>query len=57
MRGHVCSVIRARRPQWVSRSVVCIRLQVPDLVLVHHPNQVDAKHSRLEIALTRATFG
>lgn len=40
MRGHIRSITRARRSQWVPRSVVHIRLQVLDLVFFHHSNQV-----------------
>jgi hypothetical protein len=43
MRSHVCSIARTRRPQWLPRPVVCIRVQILDLVLVHHPNQVNVK--------------
>lgn len=40
MRRYFCFITRARRSQWIPRSMVCIRLQVLDLVFVHHPDQV-----------------
>ena len=36
--------------------MVRIRLQILDLVLVHHPDQASAKLPLLEITLTRLTF-
>ena len=41
--SHICSIAYTSRSQWLPRAVVCIRLQVLDFVLVHHPDQVSAK--------------
>lgn len=47
VRGHVRSISRARRSQWLPWPVVCIRLQVLDLILVHHTHQVNVKLPRV----------
>ena len=49
VRSHVRSIARTRRPQRLPWPVVRIRLQVLDLVLVHHPHQVSFEPRRLVI--------
>ena len=56
MCGHLRSIACASRSQWLPRTVVRICLQILDLVLVHHPDQVSVKPFRLGVTFTYATF-
>ena len=53
---HVRSIACASRPQRLPRTVVRIRLQILDPVLVHHPDQVSVKLFRLAVTFIYATF-
>ena len=56
MCSHACPIACASRPQWLSRSVVRIRLQILDLVLVHHPDQASGRFSLFKLLLPVSPF-
>lgn len=56
VRGHVCFITCAGCSQRLPRPMVRIRIQVLDPVLVHHPNQVNVRLSRLGITLDVYSF-